>query len=56
MLTVMSDNQIAIEEGEMIQFARQLYDMCLERHGRDHEQTRIAREYLSCLESDQTRT
>jgi hypothetical protein len=34
-----------------LQFARQLYDRCLERHGRDHEQTRLVLDYISVLEN-----
>ena len=52
--TEMSENQNAtIHESEMIQFARQLYDLCREHHGEDHEQTRIALEYLSDLQAHQ---
>jgi hypothetical protein len=41
------DNQIAALQ---LQFARQLYDRCLERHGEDHEQTRLVSDYISTLE------
>ena len=48
----MSTYQIAAVESDLrVEFARQLYDKCLERDGEDHEQTRIAREYVSDLES-----
>jgi hypothetical protein len=33
-----------------LQFALQLYDKFLERHGEDHEQTRIVSDYISALE------
>ncbi len=33
-----------------LQFAYQLYDRCLERHGKNHEQTRIVMHYISALE------
>ena len=48
MSTMMPDHQIAALQ---LQFARQLYDRCLERHGRDHEQTRLVLDYISVLES-----
>ena len=43
--------QITTAEGDLrLQFARQLYDMCLERHGEDHEETRLVLKYISGLE------
>jgi hypothetical protein len=33
-----------------LEFARQLRETCLERHGRDHEQTRLVLGYTSALE------
>ena len=30
-----------------LQFARQLYEGCLERHGEDHEQTRLILQYVA---------
>lgn len=42
------DNQIAALR---LQFARQLYDRCLERHGENHEQTRLVLDYISALEN-----
>ena len=33
-----------------LQLARQLYDKCLERHGENHEQTRLVSSYISALE------
>jgi hypothetical protein len=48
----MSVRQIAaVDEDVRLQFARQIYDKCLERHGENHEQTRLAMEYLSGLEN-----
>jgi hypothetical protein len=41
------DNQIAALK---LQFARQLYDRSLERHGQDHEHTRLLLDYISALE------
>jgi hypothetical protein len=52
MRTVMSAKQVAIvEEDVRLQFARQLYDKCLERHGEDHEETRLVLKHISRLES-----
>lgn len=48
MFAGMTANQI---ESAKLQFARQLYDRCLERHGPDHEQTRLMRNYIAALES-----
>jgi hypothetical protein len=42
--------QIAAEEDVELQFARQLYQSCLERHGEDHEQTRLMRQYVASFE------
>jgi hypothetical protein len=47
MSTMMPDNQIA---GLKLQFARQLYERSLERHGRDHEHTCLLLDYISALE------
>lgn len=44
----MPDKQIAALK---LQFARQLYDKCLEQHGKNHEQTRIVLHYISTLEN-----
>lgn len=38
--------QIAEVEDVKLQFARQLYDECLERHGEDHQETRLLWEYI----------
>jgi hypothetical protein len=48
MSTMMPDNQIATLK---LEFARQLYDRSLERHGQDHEHTRLLLDYISALES-----
>ena len=40
-----------IVEDVKLQFARQLYQDCLERHGAEHEQTRKLRSYVTDLES-----
>jgi hypothetical protein len=37
-------------ENIKLRFARQLYETTLERHGADHEQTHLLREYVSELE------
>jgi hypothetical protein len=34
-----------------LQFARQLYEACRERHGEDHEQTRLFLRYLHSFEN-----
>ena len=47
MSTMMPDNQIATLK---LEFARQLYDRSLERHGQDHEHTRLLLDYISALE------
>ncbi len=39
-----------IVEDVKLQFARQLYQDCLERHGAEHEQTRKLRSYVADLE------
>jgi hypothetical protein len=36
--------------GLKLQFAHQLYDRCLERHGENHEQTRLVLDYISALQ------
>lgn len=40
-----------IVEDVKLQFARQLYQTCLELHGADHQQTRLLREYIAELEN-----
>jgi hypothetical protein len=42
------------QEAALIQFARQLSDACLERYGKDHEQTRLASKYLEGLTAEST--
>ena len=37
-------------EDVKLQFARQLYQHCLERRGAEHEQTRKLRDYVADLE------
>jgi hypothetical protein len=52
MRTVMSVKPVAaVEEDVRLQFARQLYDMCLERHGEDHEETRLVLKHIANLEN-----
>jgi hypothetical protein len=34
-----------------LQFARQLYEACRERHGEDHEQTRLFLRYMQSFEN-----
>jgi hypothetical protein len=41
---------IATSEEPRLQFARQLYDRCLERFGLEHEGTRLVAQYMSDLE------
>jgi hypothetical protein len=41
------DNRIAALQ---LQFARQLHDWCLERHGENHEQTRLVLDHIAALE------
>jgi hypothetical protein len=41
------DKQIAALQ---LQFARQLHDRCLERHGENHEQTRLVLDHIAALE------
>jgi hypothetical protein len=45
--------QDGIEDKEdvRLQFARQLYERCLEQRGEDHEETRLVSRYISDLES-----
>jgi hypothetical protein len=47
MTTMTSNDQSAPLK---LQFARQLYDRCLERHGEDHEQTRLVLSFIAALE------
>ena len=47
-MDTMPDKKIAALK---LQFAYQLYDRCLERHGKNHEQTRIVLHYISALEN-----
>ena len=42
--------QIAADEDMELQFARQLYDRCVELHGRDHLQTRLLLQYVATFE------
>lgn len=52
MCTVISVKVIAgVEEDARLQFARQLYDVCLERHGEDHDETQLILKHISKLES-----
>lgn len=37
-------------ESPELQFARQLHDRCVERHGPDHQQTRLAWDHLAAVE------
>jgi hypothetical protein len=47
----MSVKQVAtVAEDARLQFARQLFDMCLDRHGEDHEETRLVLKHISELE------
>jgi hypothetical protein len=43
-------DRIAGVEDVKLEFARQLYYDCLERHGADHQETRLLSEYLSGFE------
>jgi hypothetical protein len=43
--------EIAAVEDLKLQFARQLYESALERHGEDHEQTRLLCKYIAYLEN-----
>ena len=43
--------EIAAVEDLKLQFARQLYESALERHGEDHEQTRLLHKYIAYLEN-----
>ena len=47
LISTMPDKQLVALK---IQFARQLYTECLQRHGKDHEQARIMLHYISTLE------
>jgi hypothetical protein len=47
--------QIAGLEDVKLQFARQLYDDCLERHGEDHQETRLLFEYIANFENPRRR-
>jgi hypothetical protein len=42
---------IGDEENLRLQFARQLYERCLEERGEDHEETLLVSRYISDLES-----
>jgi hypothetical protein len=46
--------QMEEEEDVTLQFVRQLYDSCVERHGEAHEQTRLLLRYLAGFESPLT--
>jgi hypothetical protein len=43
--------QIDVTEDAELQFVRQLYDACVERLGKDHEETQIVARYISELEN-----
>lgn len=43
--------EIAAVEDLKLQFARQLYERALERHGEDHEKTRLLSKYIAYLEN-----
>jgi hypothetical protein len=43
---------VDVEENAMLQFARQLYECCLERHGNDHEQTRLLLGYYLSVKAE----
>jgi|HubBroStandDraft_4_1064222.scaffolds.fasta_scaffold4626455_1 hypothetical protein len=45
---------VTSERELILQFARQLYDACLGRHGEDHEQTHLALGYMHRLEKTDT--
>jgi hypothetical protein len=47
--------QIASVEDVSLQFARQLYEDCLQRHGADHQQTQLLSDYLSSFEKSRQR-
>jgi hypothetical protein len=47
--------QIAGIEDVTLQFARQLYEDCLKRHGADHQQTQLLSDYLSSFEKSRQR-
>jgi hypothetical protein len=42
-------DEVATVEGPELQFARQLYEESLARHGEDHNETRLLSEYISIL-------
>jgi hypothetical protein len=42
---------IAVHEDPRLQFACQLYAKCLERHGEEHEETRLVQELIARLEA-----
>jgi hypothetical protein len=42
--------EIPAAEDPRLLFARQLYDRCLERHGPEHEETRLVAQYMWDLE------
>jgi hypothetical protein len=47
----MSTHQIAmLEQDQILEFARQLYERCVEQYGENHQQTRMMVEYISGLE------
>jgi len=47
--------EIAGLEDVKLQFARQLYDDCLERHGEDHQETLLLFDYLSSFDNPRRR-
>ena len=56
MSTVTATKPIAfVEEDATLQFARQLYDRSLELHGTNHECTLAVLEYITELESRDSR-
>jgi hypothetical protein len=49
---MMPANQIVlIDEYARLQFARQLYEKCLDRHGEQHEETRLVQQLVARLEA-----
>lgn len=42
--------EIPAAEDPRLLFARQLYERCLERHGPDHDETRLVAQYMADLE------
>ena len=44
-------DEVGAAESPELQFARQLYEESLARHGEDHNETRLLSEYISILTS-----